>query len=218
VDGYAPVTVNVSGGGGLPDGYTELSYIESSGTQYIDTGISAPHGAKVVGELCFVSTVNQYDTICGAQSAGGTANDRNAQIMRNAKTNYYSVWSGSSYSAVTSLTINYGVMAKVLSDNRESKFAIAVEVQNMTNAYAASVSTGRVSCNLFLFALNDGGVANYFSAARIKHLEIYDASGTLVRNFYAAKRNSDNVLGLYDKVSNTFFTNQGIGTFTTEET
>ena len=35
----------------------------------------------------------------------------------------------------------------------------------------------------------------------------------IVRNYVPAKRNSDNVIGMYDKVTNTFFTNQGSGTF-----
>lgn len=36
----------------------------------------------------------------------------------------------------------------------------------------------------------------------------------LVRDFVPAKRNSDSVIGLYDSVSHTFFTNAGTGTFT----
>lgn len=35
----------------------------------------------------------------------------------------------------------------------------------------------------------------------------------LVRNMIPARRNSDNVLGMYDTVTNTFFTNSGSGTF-----
>ena len=38
-------------------------------------------------------------------------------------------------------------------------------------------------------------------------------AGVLVRNFIPAKRNSDNVLGLYDLVNNVFYTNAGSGTF-----
>lgn len=39
-------------------------------------------------------------------------------------------------------------------------------------------------------------------------------NGTLLRNFIPAKRNSDNILGMYDLVNNVFYTNTGTGVFT----
>lgn len=216
VDGYSPVTVNVpSGGSVVPEGYTELPYIESSGTQYIDTGVSGQGGVKVKGTLCFVSAVDQYDTICGSQASGGTT-DRNAQIMRYARTNDYACWSGSRYDD-TRVTIVYDDLVDVTCDNRNSAVVLVQETATATGSYGSpDASGGRSSNNLFLFALNDGGTAGYFSAAKIKHLEIIDTTGTKVRDFYAAKRNSDNELGLWDAVTNSFYTNQGTGTFITE--
>ena len=38
-------------------------------------------------------------------------------------------------------------------------------------------------------------------------------SGALVCNFIPAKRNSDGVIGMYDTVTETFFTNSGTGEF-----
>ena len=119
VDGYAPVTVNVSGGGSVvPEGYTELPYIESSGTQYINTGVSGQGGVKVKGTLCFVTTVDQYDTICGSQASGGLS-ERNAQIMRYARTNSYAYWSGSKYGAAQ-VAIVYDDLVDITCDNRNS--------------------------------------------------------------------------------------------------
>ena len=39
-------------------------------------------------------------------------------------------------------------------------------------------------------------------------------AGVMIADYIPAKRNSDNVLGMYDLISNTFFTNQGTGSFT----
>jgi len=39
-------------------------------------------------------------------------------------------------------------------------------------------------------------------------------ASTVVHNLVPVRRNSDNVLGMYDTVSDTFFSNQGDGTFT----
>ena len=40
-------------------------------------------------------------------------------------------------------------------------------------------------------------------------------AGVMIADYIPAKRNSDNVLGMYDTVSGTFFTNQGTGSFVT---
>ena len=45
------------------------------------------------------------------------------------------------------------------------------------------------------------------------YVKIYD-NWTLVRNFYACYRKSDNVIGLYDKVNDVFYTNQWSWSFT----
>ena len=37
----------------LPDGYTQLKYIESTGTQYINTGFKPNQDARVVANLKF---------------------------------------------------------------------------------------------------------------------------------------------------------------------
>ena len=48
-------------------------------------------------------------------------------------------------------------------------------------------------------------------ASRFYYVEL--DNGTTKRNFIPARRNSDGVLGMYDTVSNTFFTNSGTGEF-----
>ena len=46
---------------GLPSGYKQLEYIESSGTQYIDTGIVASSGFEVEIKL----KANSHNNFCG---------------------------------------------------------------------------------------------------------------------------------------------------------
>ena len=53
-------------------------------------------------------------------------------------------------------------------------------------------------------------VADFVLANNAK---IWDDSGDLVFNGIPARRDSDGVLGIYDTVSNNFFTNAGTGTF-----
>jgi hypothetical protein len=65
---------------------------------------------------------------------------------------------------------------------------------------------------IFIFAANSSGSASNFSKYKLKRFKIWD-SETLVRDFVPVKRNSDDVVGLYDVVNDTFYTNAGSGTF-----
>jgi hypothetical protein len=48
---------------------------------------------------------------------------------------------------------------------------------------------------------------------RLYRGKIYDNTNHLMRDFIPARRKSDNVLGLYDIITNTFYINSGTGTF-----
>ena len=53
----------------------------------------------------------------------------------------------------------------------------------------------------------------YIFGMKIYGVELFEDS-VLVRKLIPAKRKSDNVLGMYDMVTEKFFTNAGTGTFT----
>jgi len=66
--------------------------------------------------------------------------------------------------------------------------------------------------NAYLFATNRGDTTWAGGDTKIYYFKMYNGNN-LVRDFIPAKRNSDGVLGMYDTVSNTFFTNAGSGDF-----
>lgn len=67
---------------------------------------------------------------------------------------------------------------------------------------------------LYLFAANfHGGKYSQTLTGRIAYLRVYHGD-ELVRHFVAAKRNSDDVCGLLDKVTGKFYTNAGSGKIT----
>ena len=65
--------------------------------------------------------------------------------------------------------------------------------------------------NMYIFNFNP--LDSRHSKAKLYYFKIY-VEDVLVRDFIPCYRNSDNVVGMYDLVSNTFFVNQGTGTFT----
>lgn len=56
---------------------------------------------------------------------------------------------------------------------------------------------------LYLFALNNNGTVSQHVDAEVEEVMIYD-NGILVRHYVPRRRKSDGVVGLYDKVNNTF--------------
>lgn len=66
---------------------------------------------------------------------------------------------------------------------------------------------------LYLFAANFHGGMYQGTAGRISWMKVHHGD-ELVRDFVAAKRNSDGVCGLLDRVEGKFYTNAGSGTIT----
>ena len=183
----------------LPDGYTELTYIQSSGTQYIDTGFKPNQDTRVVGDMQFLN-----NTSGNPASLFGYRKSTSAQRYEFFQYNslLYSPYNTSAGSTI-SMTTN-----KISIDKNKGT--------TLVNGSALSTITYanfQCSGNLYLFALNNNGsVANVNGNKRIYSCQIYD-NGTLTRNFVPCK-NPSGVVGMYDMVNNVFYQNSGTGTFT----
>lgn len=183
----------------LPDGYTELTYIQSSGTQYIDTGFKPNQDTRVVGDMQFMdNTSGNPASLFGYRKSQST--QRYEFFQYNSL--LYSPYNTSAGSTI-SMTTN-----KISIDKNKGT--------TLVNGSALSTITYanfQCSGNLYLFALNNNGsVSNVNGKKRIYSCQIYD-NGTLTRNFVPCK-NPSGVVGMYDMVNNVFYQNAGTGTFT----
>lgn len=185
----------------LPAGYTQIEYLQSSGTQHIDTGFKPNNNSKIVTTLQYVSSSSGNKFCLGAR----TSNNVGRFSLG------YSFGSGGGWF--------FGHGASVTTVNTTSsptdKTSVVIDKNVCTIAgqsATATPSTFSTTQNLVLFADNEGGKVGQNGAIKLYDCSIYD-NGTLVRNFVPA-RNSSGTLGLYDTVNGTFYTNQGSGTFT----
>lgn len=185
----------------LPAGYTQIEYLQSSGTQHIDTGFKPNNNSKIVTTLQFVSSSSGNKFCLGAR----TSNNVGRFSLG------YSFGSGGGWF--------FGHGASVTTVNTTSsptdKTSVVIDKNVCTIAgqsATATPSTFSTTQNLVLFADNEGGKVGQNGAIKLYDCSIYD-NGTLVRNFVPA-RNSSGTLGLYDTVNGIFYTNQGSGTFT----
>ena len=181
--------------------YTPLEYIASSGTQYIDTGISVtPENYQ---QLKMSVTCEKIGQGSGASNwLVDGSNVANAYF-------YMGIYNGKYYYGCgttdhdTGITATSGKQTFTL-DIPSSKFTVsdAVDVSISTEAVTASAS-------LYLFGFNYNPVRCY--AEKVYSCQIY-MGDTLVRDFIPAKDELGN-LGLYDKVEGKFYYNAGTGVF-----
>ena len=76
----------------VPDGYTQLEYIESSGTQYIDTEISPNRPLHTTTEVSFSPNTSNWSIPFGSNT-NHSSGANGYQIMRNTSNTLYFIYS-----------------------------------------------------------------------------------------------------------------------------
>ena len=195
---------------GLPDGYTQLQYIESHGTEYIDTGFKPNQNTRVVADVG--KPTSGYDTSDDSQSLFGARTAPND--------NAYNFFMRSDSTGNPSLD-DYGTTRQ----NTETQFtydrATIDKNKNVTSinstTYTHTEQTFACLYTLYIFACNSSDVAGFMCTARFYSMRIYssseDGNDLLIRNFIPVK-NPDGEYGLYDLVDGKFYSNSGTGAFT----
>ncbi len=196
----------------LPDGYTELEYIESTGTQYIDTGIygTEHHGMEI--KFNFPTLSSTYSgRLCGGRTGTGAANafayiGTNLGTQAPTNNTFYVSSNNVLVADWEPVDTNVHTVSVNLSNNQKSYFD-GQEIQGIgkTTAYVHQFTT-----NLFRAYNGSSGWADP-TPARIYFCKITN-SGELVRDFIPAK-NPDGKIGMYDLVNGVFYENKGTGDF-----
>ncbi len=174
----------------LPAGYTELEYIESTGTQWIDTGISFAYSdvLRIVADMQYTdlpSGASQYFGIYGGAYFGVTN----------------SSWSvGGNAQGTANTTRHVFDFSTTIGTNQVQ----TLKVDNVSYANTRNNQNGRVG------VLNTVS-GTYFNHAKLYSVKIYKNSSL---TFDGIPAKYGNVVGMYDTVNNVFYTNQGTGTFT----
>lgn len=179
----------------LPDNYTQLEYIQSSGTQYINTGFKPNQDTRVVTTTDWPITGTSW--LYGGRTGGSS----NAVGFLQANEAY---------------RFDYANSVNVLSPKPTGKFTIDTNknqcyIDGVLSA-TATYTTFSSPVSMYLFNNNNNGTAGTGASAKIYNYIIYD-NGNLVRNFVPCK-NPDGVVGLYDSVNSQFYQNAGTGSFT----
>lgn len=202
--------------------YYVMNYIQSSGTQYIDTGIKPSdylNTLRIEADMSYVSVPTGSSTqsyLFGTGYYNSNANNR-----RNILAGYRGATSTTLFSYLNGGQLSGAVsFAGATLDTNRHKFVIdqpngVYGFDDNTQSFTGTMSSN-VTANLLIFAARSTGSNTnvaYYSSARLYSFVIFDGD-TVLREFIPCKRRSDNAYGLWDGVNGVFYTNSGTGSFT----
>lgn len=187
--------VGVSAKRNLPAGYTQVEYIQSSGTQYIDTGFKPTAKTKIVADVEFTQKGSGYYS------------------------GYYISPSWFSFGVNSQFEFYMGNTYALGPTAHTNRVTITMDAANKTasvgsDSYAISYSsftTASYTMPIFAMRRDASTIANH-ARMKLYSFKIYD-NGTLIRDFVPCK-NASGTIGLYDMANNKFYANAGTGTFT----
>lgn len=187
-----------SGGKRLPEGHNELKWIESTGTQYIDTGIIGKTGVKAAGKFHPLSLESSIVLGCYNPQRCYMLSFNGSNIRYG-----YVDW----YTATTDVSANVDYEFEV----DFSAGSQHLKLNGTTYISSSNATTFTNSYTMYAFAYNDAGTAGDYAKCRMYSLQLYD-NDTLVRDYVPDMLDSGEV-GLYDLVEGKFYPNAGTGVF-----
>jgi len=177
----------------LPDEYQEVEYIESTGTQYIDTAFLPDSNSGLEVKSQFIDNIGTQ-----ISGSGWLENQRlNFGIANSGLSIAYGKW----YS-IAGVDLNAHVY-KIDQNNN------TVSIDNMSFDITSSYQR-ESNLTFYLFARNRTGDIDYNCKMRLYYCKLFDNT-TLERHLIPCYRKLDKKPGLYDLVNNVFYTNQGTG-------
>lgn len=193
---YHDVNVGVTLGDGLP---TILQYLESSGTQYIDTGLIADSDTNV--SVLFWNFMLAGTIVLGARGSGGIGD------------NMYEIMCQSS-----GLYLDFGATRERVNPNPAGVGPHLIEIANkkayldgtLLKTYTDTFAT---TYSQILFGFRTGPNVSISAKERIYRV-IYSKGGVVLRDFVPVL-DSDNVACMLDQVSGRYYYNAGTGDFIT---
>ncbi len=183
----------------LPSGYTELEYIQSSGTQWINTGFTPKSTTRVKMSAEFLGGT-KTSALFGARSASSGTDSKSFTFLivsQKPRSDYFgSSKSGAQTVSASQVEIDW------------NKNVCTIDSDTITHTATSAASNQA----LYIFAVNTAGSATLPASMQLYSCAIYD-NGTLIRDFVPCK-NSSGAVGLYDLAGAKFYANAGNGTFT----
>lgn len=182
----------------LPDGYTQLDYIESTGTQYIDTGFIATFDTRVQAKLQITSIPESASCLFGVQNTSS-----NMFLFKAAPV--IKCFQASFQTNSVNFT-EIGIITDVLDIDLSATSCTLNGIKKTISAQTLDMSNRTVVICAFRMGVN----ITQFCSQKVFSFKIYTDS--LLHDFIPCK-NPENQVGLYDIIGKKFYGNSGTGEF-----
>lgn len=190
----------------IPSEYAELAYIESTGTQYIDTGILS----TAVNRAKYKIKITSYIDGTYITGTDGAWQTKAYGFMALNKLGLFNNYGSSTEEnrLMSNLTIDTDTIYTVDSEIYDTSQRFTMNGDTVTSS--TTIKTN--SYTNYIFANNRENTAVLHSCIRLYYMEYYNGD-ELVANYIPCYRRLDGAVGLYDDVTGKFFGNSGSGGF-----
>ena len=188
-----------------------MEYIENTSTAYIDTGIKGSGGQRVECTFMPITQLSNYfNCVYGARTNPGKQHDGIYIYHTKATSNTgYVAYNNTFKNTIASAYASLNEIHEIIQD--KGTFTLD---GNLVHTFTNTTFTC-TNATIYIFnANNNGTLADYRGLFRLYSFKLYNSSGELVRDMIPAQRISDGVYGLYDNVTNQFYTSPNDTLFT----
>lgn len=189
----------------LPEGYTQIKSLKSDGRQFIDTGFIADSDI-----VTYKFKLSNFGTASNSSLFGSeksTSGPYSCVPYRTGEGFYYIyIGNASGGGAIDNTDVEYEIE---INNN-----TITIYRDGSPAAPFSFNGSIKTDLSVYLFANHDDvSRAIQKCDCGYEYFQVYK-NGLLELDLIPCRRNSDNILGMFDLVSQTLLTNQGTGTFT----
>ena len=174
--------------------YKAMNYIQSNGSQRIDTGVNQTNKATV--DCKFYTENHNANYIFGDKQ-------NSSSMIYNGLYNNNSLeynWQALGFTASNTIVLTQKIAGNNTQITLNDKY------------YEVATGTTATDNRIYIFACN-GGNRYYTGNTRCYYFRMYD-NNTIVRDFVPVQNLKTGAYGLFDKVNNVFYGNSGSGAFT----
>ena len=168
---------------------------------YINTGYAPNQNTTIIATMSNSGSNTGFyygvtKTVNGSARSVGFKNGSSNYQIRTMNNNTNVNVTGSKFSDNTVFVVNQSPTVTTITSGN-------------TTYTSSTYSYGNYTLNsLYIFGLNNNGLQTGNTYARLYDMEIYESS-VLVHHYYPCYRKSDDVVGIFDGVSNVFITSSG---------
>ena len=177
---------------------TFVDYIESTGTQYINTGINLTSTHNIVFDGYAKNEASMY----------GVTSTNSEYKLNFIGSNQYRI-----IRRKTGASDGYSILSSSYSANVRHVFRMDNNKLYIDDTLVATLTSYEITCDipLYIFAVNNQGSASISGSTRCYSFKIYD-NGSLVRDFKPC-HDTRGVYCMYDTVTKKYYYNKGTGEF-----